>query len=201
GGGGGRGGGGGAKAERLVGERWVPEDDRSLSARGAVVSDYRRLDAEQAVDELARVRDRRRRQQELRLGAVDLGRPPQTPEAVCDVGAEDTAVDMRLVDDHVAEVREHVSPAVVVWEHADMEHVWIGQDEVRPAADLPATLRLGVAVVDCGSELWEAEGRERAELVLRQRLGRGEVEGAVFRLPGDRVEDRQGGGEGRFARG
>src|SRR5438876_692669 len=79
----------------------------------AVLADDRRADAEQALDQLAGVGDRRRGEQELRLGAVDRSEPPQPAQYVRDVRAEDTAVDMRLVHDHVAEVREHVAPAVV----------------------------------------------------------------------------------------
>ena len=75
-------------------------------------------------------------------------RAAQPPEHVADVRAEDAAVDVRLVDDDVAEVLEHVAPAVVVREDADMEHVGVGQDQVRPLADLPAPVELGVAVVD-----------------------------------------------------
>ena len=46
--------------------------------------------------------------------------------------AEDAAVDVRLVDDDEAQVRENVSPAVVVREHADVEHVRVREDDVRP---------------------------------------------------------------------
>ena len=60
------------------------------------------VDAEQRARELARVRDRRRGEQELRLGAVDAREPAQAPEHVADVRAEDAAVDVRLVDDDVA---------------------------------------------------------------------------------------------------
>ena len=42
--------------------------------------------------------------------------------------SEDAAVHVRLVDDDVAEVREHVAPAVVVREDADVEHVRVRQD-------------------------------------------------------------------------
>ena len=56
------------------------------------------LVAEQRVRELAGVRDRRRREHELRLGAVDAGEPPQPAQDVGDVRAEDAAIDVRLVD-------------------------------------------------------------------------------------------------------
>ena len=75
------------------------------SARGAASSPTTVTSTpSSALGELARVRDRRRREQELRLGAVDRGEPPQPPQDVPDVRAEDAAVDVRLVDDDVAEV-------------------------------------------------------------------------------------------------
>ena len=129
-----------AQPQLLVGQRRVPERDRPLGARRGVVADHRRLDAEQPRAELAGVGDRRRGEQELRVGAVDAREPPQPPQHVGDVRAEDAAVDVRLVDDHVGEVREHVAPAVVVREHADVEHVRVGEDQVRPLAHLPAPL-------------------------------------------------------------
>ena len=159
------------------------------SARGAAsVADDRDVHAEQRLRELARVRDRRRREQELRLGAVDAREPAQPAQDVPDVRAEHAAVDVRLVDDDVAEVREHVSPAVVVRQDADVEHVRVREDEVRPAADLPAPLARRVAVVDRGARARELERGERARLVLRERLRRVEVERAQLRVARDRVE-------------
>jgi hypothetical protein len=107
------------------------------------------------------------------------------------VRAEDAAVDVRLVDDDVAEVREHVSPAVVVREDADVEHVRVREDEVRPLADLPAALARRVAVVDRRLQALEPQLAERARLVLRERLRRVEVERARLRLARDRVEHGQ----------
>jgi hypothetical protein len=82
------------------------------------------------------------------------------------VRPEDAAVDVRLVHDHVAEVLEDVSPAIVVRENPDVEHVRVREDDVRPFSDLPAPLGLGVAVVDRRAQPRELEGRERSSLVL-----------------------------------
>ena len=178
-----------AQAELGVEQRRVPDDDLALGAGGGVrVDDGRRL-AGQLERELAGVRDRRRGEQELRLGVVDPREPPQPAQDVRDVRAEDAAVDVRLVDDDVAEVREDVSPAVVVREDADVEHVRVREDDVRPLADLPAPLGRRVAVVDRGPQPLEPELRERARLILRERLRRVEVERPRLRLAGDRVED------------
>jgi hypothetical protein len=82
------------------------------------------------------------------------------------VRSEDAAIDVRLVDDHVPQVREHVPPAVVVGQHAHMEHVGVGQDDVRRAPDLAAVLDRGVAVVDRRAQAGQAVAGERPELVL-----------------------------------
>ena len=129
---------------------------RSVARCGVAVDDFRRF-AEQRLGQLRRVRDGRGGEDELRLGAVRPREPAQPPEDVRDVRAEDAAVDVRLVDDDVAEVREHVAPAVVVREHAHVEHVGVRQDRVGPLADLPAALALGVAVVDRGLDALDAE--------------------------------------------
>ena len=87
------------QAELPVEQRRVPEHDRALGARCRVVADHGHRLAEQGRAELAGVRDRRRREHELRLGAVDAREPPQPPQDVRDVRAEHAAVDVRLVDD------------------------------------------------------------------------------------------------------
>ena len=185
----------GAELQRLVQHGRVPEDDRARSPRGAVVLDHGGVDPEERARQLARVGDRGRREQELGLGAVDPRGPAQAPEHVPDVRPEDAAVDVRLVHDDVAQVREDVRPAVVVGEDAHVEHVRVGQDRVRPPADLPAALVLGVAVVDRRLHARDVELGERARLVLRQGLRRVEVEGAQLRVGGERVQDGEVEGE------
>ena len=98
---------------------------------------------------------------------------------------------MRLVDDDVAQVVEDVRPTVVVRQHADVQHVGVGEDEVRPAADLPATFAGRVAVVDGRADVRRAQLSERPRLVLRERLGRVEVDRALLGVARDRVEHRQ----------
>ena len=181
----------GADAELGVEQLRVPERDRSFRPRRGVVADCRRVDAEERMRELAGVRDRRRGKQKLRLRAVHACQTPQAAEHVADVRAEDAAVHVRLVDDDVAQVVQHVGPQVVPREHADVEHVGIREHEVRPLADLPAPLGRRVAVVDRGTHAWHGELAERARLVLRKRLRRVEVERAVLRLARERVEDGQ----------
>jgi hypothetical protein len=74
--------GGRAETELGVEQLRVPEDDRSLGAWRGVVADHRHLLAEERRAELAGVRDRRRREEELRLGAVDPREPQQPAQDV-----------------------------------------------------------------------------------------------------------------------
>ena len=179
----------------------IPDDDLAFRARRRIALDDGRGLSRQRGGELARVRDRRRREQELRLGPVDPRQPPEAAQHVRDMGAEHPAVDVRLVDDDVGEVREDVSPAVVVREDADVEHVRIREDEVRPLADLPAPLAGGVAVVDRRPEPLQSECRECSSLILRERLGGVEVEGPRLGLAHYRVEHGKVEGERLSGRG
>ena len=105
--------------------------------------------------------------------------------------AEDAAVDVRFVDDDVAQVVQHVRPAVVVRQQADMEHVGIREDHVRPAADLPPALGRRVAVVDRRADVRRMQRCQRPGLILRQRLGRVEVERTLLRFARQGVEHRE----------
>ena len=64
-----------AQAEFGVQERWIPDYDLALGARRRIAVDHRRALSRQLERELAGVRDRRRCEQELRLGAVDPREP------------------------------------------------------------------------------------------------------------------------------
>ena len=134
------------------------------------------------------------------LGAVEAGDPAQPAQHVGDVGAEHAAVGVRLVDDHPAEAGEEVAPALVVGQDADVEHVGVGEDQVRAAADRRAVLARGVAVVDRVAKLRQAElGRAFAPGPGRAPWsGRGRARGAVGSRD-EPVEHRQVEGQ-RLAR-
>ena len=167
---------------------------RPLRGRAVVVDQLERL-ADQPLGQLERVGDRRRGEQEARLGAVGPRDPAQPAQHVGDVRAEDAAVGVRLVDDDPAEVGDEVAPALVVGQQADVEHVGVGEDEVVAAADRRALLARRVAVVDRLAQAGRAQRGELARLVLGERLGRVEIEGAALGVAGDAVEHRQVEGE------
>ena len=197
---GGLGEGGAAGARRPVDQRRVPDRDPPRGARGAVGVDQVERRADEPLGQLQRVGDRRRGEDEAGLGAVQGAHAPQPPQDVGDVGAEDASVDVRLVDDDVAQPRQHLSPVAVVGQDADVEHVGVGQDQVRAAADRRALLARRVAVVDRVPQAARSDLGQLARLVLGERLGRIEVDRAGGVVAGDRVEHRHVEGE-RLARG
>ena len=154
---------GSAHAELLVEQLGVPEHDGSLRARRGVVADDGRLHAEQSFARARRGSRSSRRRAGTAAPRRTSRRPAQPAQDVADVRAEHAAVDVRLVDDDVAQVLQDVAPPVVVREHADVEHVGVREDQVRPLADLPAPVAFGVAVVDRRLHARHGELGERAQ--------------------------------------
>ena len=181
------------RAERLVGQGWVPHRDLPPRCRRVVAVDQLHiLQARQALRELARVRDCRRRQQEARRGPVCRRDPSQAAQHVRDVRPENPAVDVRLVDHHHREVREQLAPGAVIREDPEVQHIRVAQHHVRAPADLRARLARRVAVVDRRSHpLAETERGERPCLVLRQCLRRIEVQRACPRVAAQHLQRRQ----------
>ena len=154
------------------GERRLPQRHRCLSARRPV--DVDRLDryAGQPGRGEARLGRRGRREHERRTRAVVRGDPAQPPQDLCDVRAEDPAVVVALVDDHIAERSPERRPARVRRQHRAMQHVGIRQHVVRVVAGEVTLLRGRVAVVRRRAHAGHRQSRHRTELVLSERLGR-----------------------------
>ncbi len=106
----------------------------------------------------------------------------QAADDVRDVGAEDPAICVDLVDDYVAEVAEEPAPSAVVWEDTLVEHVGVREDDARLAPQLSARGLRSVAVVGAGFDHVRQRGfqlgvsAEAAKLVLGQGLGGKEIE-------------------------
>ncbi len=170
------------------------EDEVLAAPRRAVVVDQRDRGLDHLLGHLGRVGDRRRAQDELRVGAVELGDPLQPPQDVGQVAAEDAAVVVELVDDDVLEVLEELDPLGVVGEDAGVEHVRVGQDDVAAGPDGLAGVLGRVAVVGEDPDLLGQAPVDVVELgllVLGQGLGREEVEGPRRGVLQDGVEDRK----------
>ena len=168
---------GAARALGLVEQRRVPERDAARGARRSVVVDDAHVEPGQRRARLGGVGDRRAREQELRLAAVERADAPQPAQDERDVRAEHAAIGVRLVDHDVRQVRQHVGPAPVVRQHADVQHVGIREDRIGEAPHEVALLARRVAVVDRRSQA-QAVLAQRACLILRERLRRVDVERA-----------------------
>ena len=92
-----------------------------------------------------------------------------------DVRAEHAAVVVALVDDDVLQGAEEPRPAVVGRQQRAVEHVGVGEDVLPVVARPVALLARAVTVVGCEAYV-EAQRREAGELVVGERLRRGEVE-------------------------
>jgi len=118
--------------------------------------------------------------------------PLETAEQIPQVAPEDASVGMKLVDDYVAEVLEQLHPLRVVGQDAGVEHVRIRDHDVPRRADDPPDVAGGVAVVGVRLDVHIQRFHQPVQLrylVLRERLGREQVEGAGLRLLQDRVQD------------
>ncbi len=184
-----------ADAELPVHDRRVDEEEELLAARRAALVDQLERPLGQPLGQLARVGNGRRRADEHRVGPVVPADAAQPPQHVREVAAEHAAVRVQLVDDDEAQVLEQPGPLAVMRQDPRVQHVGVGQHHLRPRADgAPRVLRR-VAVV--GEDAEVEAGRlvedlrqpvELRELVLRQRLGREEVQRARGRIAQDGVQ-------------
>ena len=191
-----------AQAELLVGQRRVPERDRPLRARRAVVADHRRLDAEQRA---SRARPGSRSSPRRAGTAARRRRPARAAAAAA---ARWRRASRRRRGRRAPRRRSRSARFV----STSPQRSWCGS---TPTWSMSGFVRIRfahlricqrrsagrVAVVDRGAQLGQPERAERAELVLRQRLGRVEVERALLRLARERVEHGQVEGERLAARG
>ena len=196
-----------ADAEFAIHHRRVHEHDELLAARRPALADVRERPFGQPFRQLARVRDGGRRADELRVRAVVDADPLQAAQYVAQVAAEHAAIRVQLVDDHVLQVLEELGPAGMVRQHPGMQHVGIGERNVCARADGLARVGRRVTVVgvhaDVVGTLGADQGRELVQLghlILRERLGRKEIQRPRRRILQDGVEHGQVVAE-RLARG
>ena len=187
----------------MVHDRRVDEDEQLFAPRRAVsFHDLKGLFG-QALGQLAWIGNRRRRAQKDGIGPVMTANPPQPAKHVAEMTAEDPPVRVQLVDDHVAEVLEQLRPPRMVRQDARMHHVRIAQNQMRARANRPPGVLRRVAIVGEDANLRTspapAETRPRVrdgfghcvqfgELILRERLGWKQIQGAARGILQDRIQ-------------
>ena len=142
-----------------------------------------------------RVSHRRRGSDDDRGRAIVGGDAQQAAQDERDMGPEHSAVPVGLIDNDEAEVLEHPSEALVLGQNAAVEHVRVGEDDVRmPSRPVLRDLR-GVPVIAGRTHALDDEPFEFGQLIGGQGLRRRDVDrrgGA--QLPAsrlDRFEHRQ----------
>ena len=192
-------------AELLADDRRVDEEEELLASRRAVLRHQLERLLDQRFSQLARIGNRRRRADERRIRAVVPADPPQPAQHIGQVAAEDTAIRMELVDDDVAKVLEQLRPARMVRQDPRVNHVGVGQHDVRAAADRAPRILRRIAVVRedadpllplpaCPSPCGERTVRklvQLGQLILRKRLCRKQVQRARGRVAQDGAEHRR----------
>ncbi len=132
----------------------------------------------------------------MRIRTVEAAQPAQAADQVGHIRAEDAAVDVQLVDHDPTEILEQRRPARVVREDPGVEHVRVGQQQAHLVADRPALRGGRVAVVGAHRQLIRRTKRaqhvpESTGLILGQRLGGEQIDGAGVGIIEQRLQDRQ----------
>jgi hypothetical protein len=180
-----------AHAQGDVDEGRVPEHDRLLRSRRAVVVDGGERQADEALGEGLRVGDRGRGEHELGPRTVGLAEPAQAAHHLRHVRAEHAAVHVGLVEHDVAQVVQELGPAFVARQDAGVQHVGVGQQDGGAVAYAGALRARRVAVVERGDRPRQAQRGELARLVLGERLGGVEEERPAVGVVGEGVERGQ----------
>jgi len=194
-----------ARGTGALHERRIDQVEVTARPRRAVAVDHRERTVEERLHMFAGVSDRRGAADKAGRRAVHGANAQQAAEDIGDVRPERAAVGMHLVHHDVFQAPQEIAPAaVVIGQDPRMQHVGVGDHEIRAFHDLAAFFARGVAVK--GAELAGVERgfeqcAERALLVARKRLGGVEQQHAEGRLAAAVVaQDRQQKGQ-RLPRG
>ena len=110
------------------------------------------------------------------------------------MAAVNAAIIVQFVDDDVAEIFEEFGPAGVVRQDAGMQHVGVGQHQIRTLPDGLARVLRGVAIVSKGANIRSHFLDNRVgfvELILGKGLGGKQVHGARAGVFEEEIEYRQ----------
>ena len=195
-------------AELAIDDRRIDEEKELLAARRAALVDQFERVADEALGQLPRIGDRRRRADERRIRSVVAAHAAQPPDDVRQVAAEDAAIRVQLVDDDEPQILEELRPSRMVRQDARVQHVGIAQHDMRAAANRPPRILRRVAVVGEDADGTRLVGRDPlgiglghaedlhelvqlGELILRERLRRKEIQRARRVIRQDRTQNRR----------
>ena len=102
--------------------------------------------------------------------------PPQPSQDVGHIASEHSPVGVHIVDDHVVQVTEEVRPAIVLREDPQVQHVRIGEDDLRLLANRSALRGGRIAVVCAPRKVGQPKLGEPIGLILGQGFGRKEIQ-------------------------
>ncbi len=107
-----------ANPQVAVHHRRIVENEKLFGGRGAVFFDHLDLFLDQLLRQLARIRNRRRAADELRIGAVKARHAPKPPQHVRQMAAEHAAIGVQFIQHDVAQIFEQPHPVRVVRQNA-----------------------------------------------------------------------------------
>jgi len=131
---------------------------------------------------------------ELGFATVEPRDASQAAKDIAQVASKDAAVSVEFVDNDVFQIFEQAGPARVLRKNSGVQHVRVGQDDVRFFADRLSRVAGRVAVIGKDPEgILEAlvQVVKFGELILCESFGGEEVEGACVGAREDGVEDRE----------
>src|SRR5580704_1544637 len=182
-----------ADAKRAIYYRRIIKDESLFARRSAVSVEHFHFLFEQTRGQFTGIRNRRRTANELRITAVKIRNPPDPPQHVTQMAAEHAAIGVKLVNHDVAKIFEKARPTRVVRQNAGMQHVRIREHHVTLFADGFARVGGRVAVISKDAEAVVeplVEVIKLRKLILRQSLGREEVQSASIRIFENRIQYR-----------
>ena len=136
-----------------------------------------------------------RAEDKARIGAVQSADALQSAYQAGDMSPQNPAIDMGLVQHHVAQVSKKGGPGGMVGQNAHAEHIRIRENDMGLTAHPRAGTRRRVAVI-CAVAYVPQPGMggqfvQRAQLILGQRLGGKEIKRPSHGIGQDRFECRR----------
>jgi hypothetical protein len=156
------------------------------------------LVADQLVSEVPRVGDGRRKQDELGSAPIKSADPLKTSENLRHVTPEHSPIGVHFVDDHEPQFLPKGFPFSVIGQQGIMEHIRIGEQDVRMIpANLGALVGSRISVINRGSEERSVvpgadrfeEDVESFQLISAEGLDRKKIEGPLLGILEERFRN------------